>query len=157
MALIQDIIGQLQDFGFDIQSFSDIGSITPGQISSELQSFYDLTGADLPAHLFQGISSDLVRSGLGKTYSPQIEARGSTLLSDLQRTYSSPQATQAYGGFAGSGQQQSFAQSAKDVYGKGMTDVLGQVSGQRLSGLQNVQDVINQWRQTALDISGQAG
>ena len=155
MALIQDIIGQLQDFGFDIQSFGDIGGITPGQISSQLQSFYGTS--DLPSHLFQGISSDLVRSGLAKTYSPQIEAKGSTLLSDLQKTFSSPQATKAYGSFADSGQQQDFAQSAKDVYGKGMTDVLGQASGQRLSGLQNVQDIINQWRQTALDISGQAG
>ena len=157
MSLITDIVRQLQDFGLDISSFSDIGGITPTDISERLQSFYDIEAEDLPAHLFQGISPDLVKSGIGKTYSPQIEASGSNLLSDLYKTYSSPQATQAYGGFAGSGQQQQFAESAKDVYGKGMSNVIFETAKQRMGGLQNIQDIINQWRETSLDISGQGG
>ena len=35
-----------------------------------------------------------------------------------------------------------------------MTDVLAQTGQQRLAGLQNVQDIINQWRDTALKIKG---
>ena len=60
----------------------------------------------------------------------------------------------AAGGFAGSGQQQRYTQLAKDVYGKGMSDVLATTGQQRLSGLQNVQDIINQWRDTALELKG---
>ena len=64
------------------------------------------------------------------------------------------QGRQAFGGFAGSGQQGMFTQQAKDVYGKGMADVLGDVSQQRTQGMQSIQDIINQWRETALRIKG---
>ena len=153
MALIQDIIQQLQQLGLNVSGYSDISTLNPEQIAGGLQSTYNLTGQDLPAGLFQSISPELLAGGLGKTYAPQMEAGGQSLLGNLRQQYSS-QGSKAFGGFAGSGQQQAFTQSAKDVYGKGMTDVLAQTGQQRLSGLQNVQDIINQWRQSALDISG---
>mgnify|MGYP003145676344 CR=1 FL=1 len=155
MALLQDILQQLQGMGFGEQSYMGIADIQPGQISQQLQGYFGLQEEDIPAHMFQGISSDLLRSGLGSTYSPQIQAKGSSLLGGLQETMGGKQATAAAGGFAGSGQQQQFSQSAKDVYGKGMTDVLAQTGQQRLGGLQNVQNIINQWRDTALRIKGQ--
>ena len=58
------------------------------------------------------------------------------------------------GGFAGSGQQQKYTAGARDVYGKGMSDVLAQTQQQQAEGLQSVQDVINQWRDTAASIKG---
>ena len=155
MPLLQDILQQVQQMGVGSpQSYMGIGGISPGDISTGLQGYFGLTGQDIPAHMFQGISSDLLRSGIGSTYSPQIQAQGSSLLGNLQQTLGSQKGMQAAGGFAGSGQQQQFTQSAKDVYGKGMTDVLAQTGQQRLSGLQNVQDIINQWRETALKIKG---
>ena len=155
MALLQDIMSQLSDMGITSSSYMGLGDIQPEGISSALQNYFGLTDHDIPAHMFQGISSDLLSSGLAKTYSPQIGSHGQSMLGKLQQTVGGQQGRQAAGGFAGSGQQQQFAQSAKDVYGKGMSDVLAQTGQQRLSGLQNVQDIINQWRDTALRIQGQ--
>ena len=164
MALLQDIIGELTDLGFgqwqtgeggqqSTLGYGDIANITPADIASNLQTYYGLESEMLPAHLFQGISQDILSQGLGKTYSPQIEAGGATLLSNLQQTLGGKQAIQAGGGFAGSGQQQRYLEGAKDVYGKGMTDVLAQTGQQRTAGLQSVQDVLNQWRETAAGIA----
>ena len=61
---------------------------------------------------------------------------------------------QAAGGFAGSGQQQQFASGIKDVYGKGMTDVLTQTGQQRAQSLSQIQDLINSWQSQALQIRG---
>ena len=148
MSLITDIVRQLQDFGLDISSFSDIGGITPTDISERLQSFYDIEAEDLPAHLFQGISPDLVKSGIGKTYSPQIEASGSNLLSDLYKTYSSPQATQAYGGFAGTGVSSLASKAIKDAYGKEMGSTIQQIA----SAQSQAQEGISDWFTTQTEI-----
>tara|TARA_Y100001938_G_C8094644_1_gene437288 strand:- start:3711 stop:4181 length:471 start_codon:yes stop_codon:yes gene_type:complete len=154
MALLQDILQQVQDMGFGSQSYMNLANLSPEQISTTLRSYYGLGGEDLPAHLFQGISSDILTSGLASTYSPQIEASGASMLGKLQETIGGGKGIQAAGGFAGSGQQQQYVQSAKDVYGKGMSDVLAQTGQQRLAGLQNVQNIMNQWRDTALRIKG---
>ena len=156
MALLQDILGQLTDMGITSQgtAYSDLSDIGAPQIASGLQSYFDLEGEDLPAHMFQGISSDLLQAGLGKTYSPMLEASGGSLLSKLQGQMGGKEAREAYGGFAGSGGQRQFATGAKDVYGKGMADVLSRTGEQRAKGLQGIQDVINQWRESAMKIKG---
>ena len=82
------------------------------------------------------------------------EGKFDQMLGKLQETIGGGKGIQAAGGFAGSGQQQQYVQSAKDVYGKGMSDVLAQTGQQRLAGLQNVQNIMNQWRDTALRIKG---
>ena len=38
-----------------------------------------------------------------------------------------------------------------------MSNVIFETAKQRMGGLQNIQDIINQWRETSLDISGQGG
>ena len=155
MALLQDILGQLTEMGIpSTGGYTGISDIDPSQISSGLQSYFGLGQEELPAHLFQGISSDLLQSGLGKTYSPMIEAAGGSLLSKLQGQMGGKEARQAYGGFAGSGGQKRFATGARDVYGKGMADVLSRTGEQRAQGMQGVQDIINQWRETAMQIKG---
>ena len=161
MALLQDILGSLTDMGFQSGTGSSWGGdymgiqdITPDKISSTLQGYFNLGQSDLPSHMFQGISSDILRSGLSSTYSPQIEAVGQSLLGDLQKTMYGKEGRAAAGGFAGSSQQQKFTQGAKDVYGKGMSDVLAKTGQQQVQGLQNVQDIMNQWRDTALQLKG---
>ena len=154
MSMMDDILSQLQEMGLPGQSYSDIGTIDPSQIASALQSQYNISAQDMPSSLFQGISEDALRSGLAKTYTPQIEATGGNLLSELQTQLGGQQAKQAYGGFAGSGQGAQFAQSAKDVYGKGMTDVIASTGQSRLKGLKNIQDIINQWKDVALSLKG---
>ena len=160
MALLEDILGQLGGMGFGAEggqgglSYMSLADISPEQISSRLQSYYGLSGQDLPAQMFQGISSDILQAGLGKTYSPQVEAHGASLLSKLRETAGGQTGKRAFGGFAGSGQQRDFSRGAKDVYGKGMSGVLAQTQQQQAQGLQSVQDVINQWKETAAGIKG---
>ena len=168
MALLQDILGQLSDMGFGgfgqgtgeeyegqvPLDYMSISQLTPGTISSTLSNYFGLQQGDIPAHMFQGISSDILQSGLGKTFSPQVEAHGSSLLSKLRERTGGEKGKRAFGGFSGSGQQQKFSAGAMDVYGKGMSDVLAQTQQQQAQGLQSVQDVINQWRDTAASIKG---
>ena len=156
MAQIQDILSQLQQMGIGGTSYGGIAGITPEQIAGGLQSTYGLTAEDLPSSMFQGITQGALGAGLGKTYAPQIQAGSSSLISKLQESLGGKVGRKAMGGFAGSGQGQTFTQGAKDVYGKGMSDVLGQAGQQRMTGLSNIQDMINQWRQSALRVKGLA-
>ena len=160
MALLQDILDDLGGMGFTSGTggwgggYMDIANISPGSISGVLKNYFDLGESDLPGHMFQGISTDILKSGLSSTYAPQVQAGGQSLLGDLQKTMYGKEGKAAAGGFAGSSQQQKFMQGAKDVYGKGMSDVLAQTGQQQMHGLQNVQDIINQWRDTALQLKG---
>ena len=43
---------------------------------------------------------------------------------------------------------------ARDVYGKGMQDVLGTAMSGRGQSLGTIQDIINQWQQTAQSFTG---
>tara|TARA_Y100001963_G_C6600682_1_gene362356 strand:+ start:234 stop:707 length:474 start_codon:yes stop_codon:yes gene_type:complete len=155
MALIDDIMEQLSGMGFGegIQ-YSDISQLSPEDISGTLRSFYGLEPEDVPAHMFQGISEDLLQQGLASTYSPQVQARGSSLAGQLASTIGGQKGQQAFGGFAGSGQAQKFGAQARDVYGKGMSEVLAQTGQQQMKGLTGIQDMINQWRDTAMRIKG---
>ena len=154
MALLQDILSQLTDMNIleQGQGWGDIADVSPASIAGALQNYYGITSENLPPHLFQGISSDILQQGLQKKYSPQIEATGQTLLTNLQSTMGGQKGKQAIGGFAGSGQASRFQQGARDVYGKEMAGALSQVGQQRIQGLQSVQDIINQWRETAAGI-----
>ena len=62
--------------------------------------------------------------------------------------------SKAHGGFASSGGAQMQQQQARDVYGQGMQDVLGQAMGAKTHYLQTIQDIINQWRATAESFVG---
>ena len=163
MTFMQDLLSQLDALGLSSgnwspggqqSSFMDIANISPEQITESLTSQFGLSADDLNPSLFQSISSDLLKTGLGKTYRPQIEAKGGALLTDLQKQLSGKSGRQAFGGFAGSGQSQQFTEGAKDVYGQGMSSILAASGQQRAQGLQSVQDIINQWVETASDIKG---
>jgi len=153
MAMIDDIMQQLQSMGLDVSGgFSGLGQLGAGDISQALQSQYGLSSYQLPSSMFQPLSSDLLKGGLAGTYSPQVEATGQTLLSKMLAAGGGEKGIQAAGGFAGSGQQQQYTGEIKDVYGKGMTDVLSQTGQQRAQSLKSVQDMINQWQQQASGI-----
>ena len=153
MAMIDDIMQQLEGMGLNISGgFGGIGGLGASDISQALQEQYGLTGQQLPSSMFQPISSDLIKGGLAGTYSPQVEATGQTLLSQMLTAGGGQKGFQAAGGFAGSGQQQQYAGGIKDVYGKGMTDVLASTGQQRAQSLKSIQDMINQWQTQASQI-----
>ena len=156
MALIQDILSQLQTMGIGtgVGGYAGLSGITPGQISTGLSQSYGIPTGDLPSAMFPGISQEMLRGGMASTYSPMIQATGQSLLGDLSKEFGGQAGRVAAGGFAGSGQRGRHAQQAKDVYGKGMTDVLSQSQRQRTESHSSIMDLINQWRTSALKIRG---
>lgn len=153
--MIDDIMQQLQQMGLSTAGgLTGIGQLNPSEISQALQGQYGLSAGQLPSSLFQPISSEMLQGGLAGTYAPQVEATGQTLLSKMLASSQGKQGRQAFGGFAGSGQQQQFTGDIKDVYGKGMTDVLSKTGQQRAQSLKSVQDMINQWQSQALQVKG---
>tara|TARA_R110000824_G_scaffold81812_1_gene205456 strand:- start:15244 stop:15729 length:486 start_codon:yes stop_codon:yes gene_type:complete len=158
---LQDIITQLQNIGGSSQDLGQIGGtssisgIDENQIATAMRNMYGLTADQLPSSMFSAatISSPMLQSTLQKTYSPQIEAKSQTLLSDLMKASSGKNVRQAAGGFAGSGQMQDYMSGAKDVYGKGMSGVLSNIGAQKSQGIQSINDIIKGWQTTAQQIA----
>ena len=157
---IEDLVSQIE--GYNIPGFSPgsfgLSDITGRGSQIILEAMTEMFGIEqegaLTPGMFQEISPLALSQTYGKTYSPLVEQSGQKYLQDLFSQQGGQKAKTAGGGFAGSGQQGMFTQQAKDVYGKGMADVLGDVSQQRTQGMHSIQDIINQWRETALRIKG---
>ena len=153
MAMIDDIMQQLQGMGLNIGGgFSGLGQLDPSSIAEAMRGQFGLDATQLPTTLFQPLPSSLVQGAMAKTYSPQIEATGGTLIDKMLTAGSGQKGVQAAGCFAGSGQQQQYTSNIKDVYGKGMTDVLVSTGQQRAQSLKAIQDMINQWQSQAMKI-----
>ena len=153
MSMVNDIMAQLQQMGIDVSSgFGALATLGGGDISRALQGQYGLTESQLPSAMFQPLSKELIKGGLSSTYSPQIEATGTTLMDKMLLKTQGQAGTKAFGGFDASGGFNKFMSQAKDVYGKGMTDVLTSTGQQRASSLKSVQDMINQWQSQASSI-----
>ena len=81
MAMIDDIMAQLGQMGMNTTGgFGGLSQLGGADISQALQGQYGLDSSQLPSSMFQGISSDLIKVGLASTYTPQVEATGSSLL-----------------------------------------------------------------------------
>lgn len=125
---LQNILQQLQNLGLgggyytpgggQTANFMGIGNITPQQIQEALISQYDMNPQDLNPAMFSSISSGLLESSLGKSYRPQIEAKGQSLLSNLQGALGGKVGKRAVGGFAGSGQGKNIDNRQKIFTGK---------------------------------------
>ena len=140
--------------GFGGMNWSGLSDLSSEQISSTFGGHYGIEDQDLPPGMFQSITPEMLRGASYKTYAPQIQAQGQSFLPDLYKNLGGQAATKAAGGFAGSGgfgQQQA---GVRDVYGKGMTDVLSNVSQQQSQGMGLISDLINQWHQSAQGIKG---
>ena len=148
---IEELLGTL---GANMQgtSYSDLASITPEQIAEGLAGQYGIDPEMLPSSLFTSLTQGILSSTYGKTYSPLMQAKQNPLLQDLLNQFSGKKSRQASGNFAGSGQYQDFTASAKDIYGRGMTDVMTDISSSIGAGEQSIIDWINSMRETALGI-----
>ena len=163
---LQSIIEQLQNIGTttnpnynyfgNLGTLGDISDISQQDIGAAMRAMYgNVSASVLPDSMFQGatFSPLMLQSVLQKTYSPQLQAQSQTLLGDLIRKTSGKNIRQAAGGFAGSAQMQDYMSGAKDVYGKGMSGVLSNVQAQKAQGIQNIQNIIDSWHQTAQSIA----
>ena len=133
-------------------SYSGLSGITPDTIASSLAGTYGIDTSLLPSNLFTGITPNLLEGTYGKTYSPLIQAKHAPLLQGLTSGIEGYKGRRALGGFAGSGQGADYQAGIKDGYGQGMTDVLTDVSSSVASSEQNIIDLINSWKETALGI-----
>ena len=142
----------LAGMGMQGTSYSGIGNIGPESIASSLASSYGIDPSLLPSSLFTGITPGMLGGTYGKTYSPLIQAKQSPLLQGLTSGIEGHEGRRAFGGFAGSGQARDYQAGVRDVYGKGMTDVLTDVSSSMAGSEQNIIDLINSWKGTAQGI-----
>ena len=143
---IQQLLEQLQGMG--VGGFG----ATSGQIGGALSQQYFQEGLEsgpLTEEMFQTINPELVRSASMGAYSPLFQQKQSSMIPQLMAQLGGQEARKAHGGFAGSGGAQMQQSQAKDVYGKGMQDVLGQAMGAKTQSLGTIQDIINQWQETA--------
>jgi hypothetical protein len=143
----QSILESLQNlFGFEGSQWGDLSRLTGGDIADKIANMYGIE-EDLPATMFQSLTPGMLASASYKTYAPQIQAKGQSLLTGLRSGLGGQKARTAAGGFAGSGGFGRYSQGIKDVYGKEMTGAITETSQQRMQGLGNVSDIMNQWQQ----------
>ena len=139
---IQQLLAQLVGMGLGETGFGSSGS----EIATQLGGQYDQT---FSPQIFQSINPELLSSASMGAYSPLFQQKQSSLIPQLMQQLGGQQAKKAYGGFAGSGGAQMQQQQAKDVYGQGMQNTLTQAMEGKTQSLQTIQDIINQWQQTA--------
>ena len=150
----QSILDSLQGIfggGLDWNQLSGMGS---QDIASSFAQHYGIEDQDLPSGMFQKITPEMLQGASYKTYAPQIQAQGQAMLPDLYKGLGGQAATKAAGGFAGSGGFGKQQAGIRDVYGKGMTDVISGASQQQSQGMGLISNLINQWHQSAQGIKG---
>ena len=141
-----------QSMGVPGQSFGQISSYDPGTIASSLAGTYGIDPSLLPEGLFTGITPGMMQQTYGKTYSPIIQAKQPSLIDSLSQSIGGQKGRQAHGGFGASGGWNKYQQGVKDVYGKGMTDIITGIGASRSQGFQNIFDLMSGWQQTAQNI-----
>ena len=149
----QSILDSLQSlFGGNVQ-WGDLSGFSGQDIASQIAQTYGIEDEDLPASMFATITPQMLAGGAHKTYAPQLQAKGQSLLTGLRSGLGGQKAKQAAGGFAGSSGFGSYTGGVKDVYGREMTGAITEVGQQRMQGLGNISDIINQWKQTGQRIA----
>ena len=136
----------------DNVSYEDLSSFSGQDIATALIGSYDIDPDLLPSTLFTGITPGMMEGTYGKTYSPIIQAKQNPLITSLTKSVEGKQGAAAYGGFADSYASEAFEQGARDVYGKGMTDILTGVGASKSQSFQNIFDLMTSWKETAQDI-----
>ena len=150
----QSILDSLEEMGFGSLNWNELSNLTPESISSVFQQHYNLTEENIPSALFQSISPEMLQGARYSSYAPQVQAKGQSMLSDLQLGLGGEKAKLAAGGFSGSGGFKKQQEGVKDVYGKSMTDTLSSVRQQQSKGINLISDLISQWHSSAQRIRG---
>jgi hypothetical protein len=150
---LQGLLSQLTSMGFEAPSYSDLGSITPEQISQKMYTAHGLTGQDLPSSLFQSFDLSQLRSALPQTYSPQVETAGIGVDRELMKQYESKATRDMFGGFAGTYGGQNIGSQMRDVKSAEMIEPIVQQRQQALAGQQEVSDLVASWQNIVADLT----
>ena len=137
----------MTDFGEFTDIFRKLGITDPYNTESIAASIGAATGQDLPTAMVASLTPQMMKGAERETYQPIVEQRSQTLLQDLVNTMNK-QGVQSVGGFAGSSAFQNIQQGARDVFGKGATDVLSEVGKMQAGAKGNIQNIVQSWRDT---------
>lgn len=132
--------------------FSQLSQITPETISGQMTSMYDLGPGVLKPGMFSTISGDLINQIMPQTYSPILETASKPHLKTLLSSFTGREAIDAAGGFAGTSAIKSKQKEARDVYGKEMAGVLSQSRQGQRTAFDKIQNIVNQWLETAQSV-----
>jgi len=150
---IQQLMAQLQGMGFGNLSSQQMGGLSQSTIMQEAGQQAGLTPSQisdmLTPQMFQTLNPKLLESASMGAYSPLFQQKQGSMTGGLMQQLQGKPMRQAHGGFAGSGGAKYAQQQARDVYGQGMQDVLTQAMGAKTQSLGTLQDIINQWQDTA--------
>ena len=148
---IQQLLAQLQGMGLGAGGFGSGGA----DIAETLMGQYNIPeGTPLSAEMFQTINPELLKGASMVAYSPLFQQKQQSALPQLLSQLGGQQTRKAYGGFAGSGGANIAQQQARDVYGQGMQEAFTQAMSGKTQSLSTIQDIINQWQQTAQSFVG---
>lgn len=153
---IQQLLNQLSGMGFgDTLNFSGLSNIGQHTIMNEMEDMFGLAEGFLTPGMFQTIDPVLLAGSMQKTYKPMIEANIAGLQSKLSQAMGGAAASQASGGFAGTGAYDKYAQQAKDVYGMGATEIFKDIGQQKQSSIQAIADIFQDWQTQASEIAAE--
>ena len=146
---IQQLMAQLQGMGLGATGFGSTGQ----DVATALGGQYGVTDM-LTSGMFQTLNPKLLESASMGAYSPLFQQKQGSMTGGLMQQLQGKPMRQAHGGFAGSGGAKYAQQQARDVYGQGMQDTMTQAMGAKTQSLGTIQDIINQWQQTAQSFVG---
>ena len=134
------------NFGQFTDIFRQMGISDPYNQSSIAAALSSQTGQTITPSMVASLTPQMMEASQAQTYQPYIQQGTQNLLTDLIGGIGGKQGIQAAGGFAGTaGYGQQVAQ-ARDVYGQGASQLLGEVGKMKSSATASVQDIIGSWR-----------
>jgi len=147
--IFQDPMQQMWGYyGFD----SPMGSLGSQEIATHMGDRYGITNKQLlRPEMFPTLTSAQQLATQSSTYNPMIEFQSQPLLQQLLSGMNRPGMS---GGFAGSGALQTGITNLKDVYGRGVTDVLQGALQQKNQAVSNALSTFAGWGQTAQGLRG---
>jgi hypothetical protein len=138
-------MGLGEEFGWGNTRFDKMSG---SSLSEALARKFGIT-EKMPGSMFDPISRQQTEALKWETYQPQLQQQQQTIMQSLLGGYGSKEARQAGGGFADSTARQQYQTGIKDVYGRGMTGAITDVTKQRTQAYGSIQDTIAGWTQQA--------
>ena len=134
------------NFGQFTDIFRQMGISDPYNPSGVAAGLSAITGQELMPSMVASLTPGMMKGTQASTYQPFVEAGTQTLTQDLVESITGKTGIQKAGGFAGTSTYTGGVSQARDVYGQGASQLLGEVGKMKSSAMASVQDIIGSWR-----------
>ena len=122
---------------------------TPESIAGSLQKKYGI-GETLPSAAFKPLTESMFQQTKSQAYSPLLQSKQSSYVTDLLKQYDTSQMGKMYGGFAGSGARDVYGKSLMGGYKQKMAGDIAGIETQKLGAQKNIMDIIDSWSKAAM-------